>query len=247
VNSIQSSATITLGDFSTHLFLLQGFSAKYFNTINVVFWSISIEVGFYLIFPIFYFITLKKGILAALLVSLLVSLISITAISLISLTPTSPLRFAITNLWFGWCCGAAIAYLYTLNTRLWDKIKTKQLSVLIFLSFVILIIAPSTHQIISDQLHILFWISILILCIKQESYFEKRSNYLAPVVALGVSSYSLYLLHEPLISLKNFIASSYLPEGYRQFVVIGGILLIPLICHFNYLIFEKPFFKYRKV
>src|ERR1700743_3278168 len=46
-------------DIIIHLFSLQGFTTTYFNTINVVLWTISIELAFYAIYPLFYFVRLR--------------------------------------------------------------------------------------------------------------------------------------------------------------------------------------------
>jgi peptidoglycan/LPS O-acetylase OafA/YrhL len=48
-------------DVLVHAFLLQGFSSTYFNTINLVLWTISIECCFYVICPLWLMLRIKRG------------------------------------------------------------------------------------------------------------------------------------------------------------------------------------------
>jgi peptidoglycan/LPS O-acetylase OafA/YrhL len=48
-------------DFFVHLFVLQGFSVTYFNSINLVLWTITIEICFYILYPLWYYIRTKGG------------------------------------------------------------------------------------------------------------------------------------------------------------------------------------------
>jgi peptidoglycan/LPS O-acetylase OafA/YrhL len=61
------------------------------------------------------------------------------------------------------------------------------------------------------------------------------------LASIGLSSYSLYLLHDPLISLKNFLSHKYLATPLQPFGVFIGILIIPLIAWFSYVYIEKEF------
>ena len=50
------NASIGKADLFAHIFLLQGFTVAYFNTINVVLWTISVEMAFYILYPVFYYL-----------------------------------------------------------------------------------------------------------------------------------------------------------------------------------------------
>lgn len=50
------NASIGKTDLFAHIFLLQGFTVPYFNTINVVLWTISVEMAFYILYPVFYYL-----------------------------------------------------------------------------------------------------------------------------------------------------------------------------------------------
>src|SRR6185312_2632461 len=95
-------------DFLIHCLSLQGFSVFYFNTINLVLWTITIELAFYAIYPVFYYTRLRYGLNYSLAFVFVVSCLSIFYFQLKgNITP--PQRFWVLNLWFAWCCGAFLA------------------------------------------------------------------------------------------------------------------------------------------
>ena len=66
------------------------------------------------------------------------------------------------------------------------------------------------------------------------------------MAAIGLSSYSLYLLHGPLIALKNFLAHKYLPQQVQLPALVLGIFIIPLITWYSFKFIEKPFISRKK-
>ncbi|MCW3094855.1 MAG: acyltransferase 3 [Chthonomonadaceae bacterium] len=69
-----------------------------------------------------------------------------------------------------------------------------------------------------------------------------RSLSWRPLVAIGTFSYSLYLVHAPLLHLFDRIFAPYLPAGPRMFVAL--LAITPIIVGIAYLfhrVFEKPF------
>jgi peptidoglycan/LPS O-acetylase OafA/YrhL len=228
-------------DIIVHVFSLQGFTVKYFNTINVVLWTISIEIAFYLIYPVFYYIRLKYSLNKALLFSLVVTTVSIIYFSLqekVSL----PQHFCVFNLWFAWCCGAYLADKIT-----FDPVQLKKpVFMLIYCGIVVAFIAihfiPNNWSIVYDQLDILIWTAPLVLLISNENWLQKHNNIFITLLAnIGLSSYSLYLLHEPLMVLKNYLAHRFLPTSLQFPGVIAGIFIIPLITWYSYKYVERPF------
>jgi peptidoglycan/LPS O-acetylase OafA/YrhL len=237
----------TLTDAVVHLFSVQGFTVKYFNSINVVLWTISIELGFYAIYPVFYYIRLKYSLNKALFFALMVSIISITFFSAQDKL-SAPDRFCVFNLWFAWCCGAYIA----------DKLRNNEKKLLspVFALFYLIIIVgtvaihmiPNNLNIIFDQLNVLIWTGPLILLITNEYWLKKHGNiFIKTTVKIGLSSYSLYLLHEPLITLKNFLAYRYLPAKLQLAGMALGIILIPVMAWFSYFYVEMPFITKKKL
>lgn len=234
------------GDFFVHLFSLQGFTVPYFNSINVVLWTISVEIAFYVIYPVFYFIRFKYSLNYALQFAFIVSCISIAWFQ-VNGNITVAQRFCVFNLWFAWCCGAFLADKKKLSP---DDLKRP---VYLVFYFVILLIftgikfIPNNLFILSDQLTILMWTAPMMCLIANENWLHAHINLWAIKImaAIGLSSYSLYLLHQPLIALKNFLVHKYLPEELQLFGLILGIFIIPFITWYSFKFIEKPFI-YRK-
>jgi peptidoglycan/LPS O-acetylase OafA/YrhL len=229
-------------DLLIHLFSLQGFTAPYFNTINVVLWTISIELAFYAIYPIFYYIRFRYSLNYALVFTLGITCLSIAYYTFkgdIGL----PQRFCVFNLWFAWCCGAFLADKKTLNAGALNHYKYLLVYAVILAAFIYLKYEPNTLFIIADQLKILIWTAPMLLILSQENWLIKRKSswIIKAFTTVGISSYSLYLLHEPLINLKNFLVHKYIPGQFQQAGVAMGIFLIPIIAWFSYKYVEKPF------
>jgi peptidoglycan/LPS O-acetylase OafA/YrhL len=235
-------------DLLIHFFSLQGFTVAYFNTINIVLWTISIELAFYVIYPLFYYVRIKHNLNYALAFTFVVSCLSITYFQIkgaISL----PQHFFVFNLWFAWCCGAFLA-----DKRMLTALDLKKPGYL-FSYFIILIACiylnstPNNPAILTDQFNILFWTAPMLFILSKENWLRGKQNlWLVKIIAaIGLSSYSLYLLHEPLIYFKNYLAHSYLPVRFQPAGVIAGIFIIPVVAWFNYLYIEKPFISKKRV
>jgi len=237
----------SLTDFIVHLFSLQGFTVPYFNSINVVLWTISVELAFYAIYPLFYYVRFKYNLNYALLLTLIVSCISIAYFQ-INGSINIAQRFCVFNLWFAWCCGAFLA-----DKKMLNHGDLKQ-PVYLVLYFVVLVIFaglkyfPNGLFIISDQFSILLWAAPMMFIISKEDWLRQHKNtwVIRIGAAIGLSSYSLYLLHEPLIYLKNFAAHKYLPASLQFPGLILGIFIIPVITWYSFQFIEKPFISRKK-
>lgn len=228
-------------DILVHAFVLQGFTIPYFNTINLVLWTISIEIAFYLIYPVFYYIRLKSGLIKALSFALLVSSLSIGYFSTLGAL-SLPQYYCVFNIWFAWCCGSFLADKSTFNPA---ELK-KPIYILIYFSIVTAFVAihliPNNLYIIGYQLNILIWIGPFVYITAKEAWLIKHYRILTKVItAIGLSSYSLYLLHEPLIALKNYLGHRFLPANLQFAGITVGAVLVPVIAWYSFKYIEKPF------
>jgi peptidoglycan/LPS O-acetylase OafA/YrhL len=235
-------------DALVHLFALQGFFKSSFNSINVVLWTITIELAFYLIYPIFYYLRSKYSLNRALLFTLIVSGISIGFFSIAGQYDNAPQEYFVLNLWFAWCCGAYLADKKMLNNGDLNKPVYKLIYGFIIACFILsLNLNYQAFFIIRYQLSILIWTAPMVFLISKENWFEKHQGIVIRImVCIGLSSYSLYLLHEPLLYLKNFLAHKYLADNYQFVAMCFGFVLIPVIAWLNYIAVEKPFMKLKK-
>jgi len=239
---IHPNMVITKGNLFAHIFLLQGFIATYFRAYNVVLWTISIEIAFYILYPLFYYLRLRYSLKHALLFALGVSSISILFFS-IKGSISNPERFCVFNIWFSWCCGAFLADKMILKNEDFKKLIYRVLYAIIFFLFILMKIPQSsTWRLIKDQTDILIWTAPLIFMISKEKWFvNSRSPIVKLLSAIGLSSYSLYLFHEPLIKLKNYLVHALLPLKLQPAGILLGFLFIPLLTWFSFLYIEKPF------
>lgn len=245
----QIEAAPSTGDLVIHLFALQGFVASSFNTINVVLWTISIEIAFYLIYPVFYYWRSKYSLNRALIFIFAISFVSIGLI--IALTHGNynlPQKYFVLNLWFAWCCGAFLADKKSLAPADLHKPVYKVVYAIIAAIFISsFYFYDQTTAIIYYQFYILIWTAPMMLLISREYWFKKHNKDVKLLAAIGLSSYSLYLLHEPLIYLKNYLAHRYLTEKYQFAAMLIGLLCIPAIAWLNYRMVEKPFMGTKKI
>ena len=230
-------------DVLSHVFLLQAFNSSFFNSINVVLWTISVEMAFYILYPIYYALQLQFNSQIAILISLGVTLLSI---GYFQTTPslTFPQRYFFTNLWFGWCFGAWMCDVFIENRSFF---KSKKWIWIVFSIWGACIISSQvTWQndfLTKYILYILFWGPILIALINLEPFLLKFKRLLIVPISLGVSSYSLYLLHEPLIQLKNHLIHRYFGTQIHFLLMVLALFLIPIICYINYKFVEIPLIK----
>ncbi|HWD90000.1 MAG TPA: acyltransferase [Mucilaginibacter sp.] len=239
---VPKNYNLTPANALVHIFLLQAYTERYFVAINVVLWTISVELAFYLIYPVFYYLRRRFSLDVALVTIFIVSGISIALLSIFT-DYSLPRSYFPINIWFAWCCGAYLADKVKLNPAVLKKPVYKIIYAGILVAFILFqVTGLSRFDIIGYQLKILVWTAPLVLLICAEPWLSRKRNFLVKITAMiGLSSYSLYLLHEPLISLKNYCASKFLPHALQHAGIAIGIFLIPVITWFSYKYIEKPF------
>jgi peptidoglycan/LPS O-acetylase OafA/YrhL len=224
-------------DIFTHLFVLQGFSNSYFNTINVVLWTITIELSFYLLYPIYFYIKQIASLSISLLVIGCVSLFSIIITTYLNSNAGYAFFYFPINLFFSWCIGCTLCTLKSSEASIKQYIYLYSAITLSFLLLIFLYV--DTSEIIKYNFLIILSGIILLIFLKLNSFFSKWNKILKPIQLIGLSSYSLYLLHEPLILLKGFLINL-VDNGDNNLLHIGGIMLIFCLSYLAYLFIEKP-------
>ena len=241
---------ISVVDFLIHVFVCQGFSVKYFNSINLVLWTISVEILFYLLYPIWYYFRRKFGLNQALIISLLVSLTSWVIIILRFDFTILPVRYFILNIWGAWCFGAWLCEQIVVNKINFSKNKIWWVvGVVLFALFKIISPFPWAG-LITYNISIALWAWILVPFIRLEGTLTNINNrFFAGVikilVVVGISSYSLYMIHEPFMGLRNALLQAITSAKIK--LLLGAIWLIAtfVAAWVSYQLFEKPFLSYR--
>jgi len=243
---IITAKPVPIQDLMTHLFILQGFSETYFNTINVILWTITIELVLYLAYPLFYFIYRKSSIHTALAFTAIITIISIITCMLNNEEISLPDRYFFTNLWFAWCFGAWLCEIYLKKPNYFKTSNWYIVSIVLFgLFFLSFFLSWENDILIKSIIYVCFWAPILIYLILNEDYLIKHKIWLKIPIALGLSSYSLYLFHDSLIMFKNYFIHLFIVEEFQFFSMFLGIFIIPLFCYWNYLFIEKRFMNMR--
>jgi peptidoglycan/LPS O-acetylase OafA/YrhL len=159
-----------------------------------------------------------------------------------------PQTFCVFNLWFAWCCGAFLADKKALNPGALKQAKYFFFYSIILIALIYLKYKPGNFFIISYQLSILIWTAPMMFILSRENWIRERKNsFLIKILtAIGVSSYSLYLLHEPLIYLKNFLVHKFISDRFQPVGIMVGIIIIPIFAWYNYKYIEKSLISSRR-
>jgi peptidoglycan/LPS O-acetylase OafA/YrhL len=230
---------LTSNDFIAHILMLHGFSIQYFNTINIVFWTLTIELAFYILYPIYYYCKQKFGVWLTLLV---ISIASCTSILLLNTNQLIHPRdlFAPTNLFVAWCLGCALQDATSSQNKFFAIASYYCCSCI---PLVILgLVVPITNAVIFYNFTVMGSGLILLFFLNVESRLDIQNTFVKILVAIGVSSYSLYLFHQPLINLKIYLTDYFIiSQSLRNLTHVLSVPIIIFICYLIYVFFEKPF------
>jgi peptidoglycan/LPS O-acetylase OafA/YrhL len=239
-----------LTDVFSHLFLLHGFSATYFNTINLVLWTISIEAFFYIIYPVWLGYRLKAGLGRAFLFGTVLSM-ACCAFTAAFLYPYSlPVRWFFLNTWGGWLLGALLAEtiekkanfyrdwrwwmsgacLWTLG--MWAEAADFYQGHWLILKF-------------SVRIYLCAWpLSALVLCEGWLANAAGISGWLVRILSsIGLASYSLYLLHEPLIQVRNILQNMVNLGSLKLSFQVLWFPIVLFACWLSYRFLELRFMR----
>jgi peptidoglycan/LPS O-acetylase OafA/YrhL len=231
------SAMHTLPDFTNpenwkdwllHALLLHNFSGETFFGINPSFWSLAVEAQLYLLYPGLLWLVVRGGwgralcLLAAgeIIIRATMGVMAVKAfgnagvMSTVDFLSRSPLGY-----WFSWSIGAWIAEAYLqgqsppdfkLPPVVWAGLAVgcefiKPLEPFFFPCAALATAAIICRSIVSEK----------------QMKPTGSGRWLAVV---GIWSYSLYLLHQPLLNLFSYPLSEYLSEESRQ----QGAVVFPL-------------------
>jgi peptidoglycan/LPS O-acetylase OafA/YrhL len=216
----------------THLFLVHNFLPLTFYGINGSFWSLAVEAQLYLLYPALLFLAIKFGWRR--------TMIGLAGCELLirgadGLTQTmdaantlwgniswwfasSPLGY-----WFSWSLGAFVADAFLKNRPL-PFLKTSPIPwlALAIISYFIKPLFP-----------FLFFLSAMTTAIVTSRLLSGAGPTVKiPSVSLdilkkiGIWSYSIYLLHQPLINIYSYLIVWAVPGEYRSAPVVFLLLLV---------------------
>jgi peptidoglycan/LPS O-acetylase OafA/YrhL len=227
----------------THFLLVHDVFSDDF-TINHAFWSIAVEWRIYLVFPLILLAWNQIGPIVTTVITVMVSpLIAMACDRLIgsSLTANYLGLFALGML------SASIAFnkIGRVQDLPWRGLMTGSAAGVIYL-YVDPSFRPSglMGEAIIDGLIGFTSMCLLIICVKHEGGFLKKLVSMKPLVFIGTFSYSIYLIHAPLLQvLTQYVFPQFRssPLTMLTLLLVPGIPLIIGISYVFYIACEKPF------
>lgn len=240
----------SLPDMTLHLLLLHGFSADYFNTINLVLWTISIEAFFYIIYPAWLNYRLKAGLTRAFLGGTAISMAGWLVTAAFFYPYGYPARWFFLNTWGGWLLGALLAETIETNPGFYRNLSWWWLGAVLWTLSIFAEKKGLYHGrwlilLFPVRIYLCAWpLTALVLAEKRLVSSRGPAGLIVNSLSLiGLSSYSVYLLHEPLIQVRN-ILQDLMPLGrFRLPFQIVWFFVILGICWLCYRFLELRFMK----
>jgi len=226
-------AVADISGFLTSAFFLQQFNPKSLG-FNGVYWTLVYEVQFYLFYPLLLWLCRKFNFASALLVLLGLEL----ALAVFPI----PIPLFFLGRFYEWFLGMYLAERFASGRSI--KVPIIVFPILLGLSIASVFFSSSWP--FRDVLASTAFAALLCICLDRESSWRWLSH--TRLVAIGVSSYSLYLFHVPLIDLvwnSVRIAQRFVPS-VPQWTSLLSIPASFILARFFFRFFEKPFLPERK-
>lgn len=248
---------LTTESIVTQLLFLQNLSGHTWHTINPPLWTIAVEEQIYILFPLVLLPFWRNlGTLGMIVIAMLFG---------VGTFALNPSFFAPASLWFIilFAFGAAAASIgFSSRPReqwLRERVPWAWVGIALLVIFVA-VKAASETGILSVFSHERPWLedvvlgagvaSLLIVFTEQWKSSEALPRFAPlrlfsawPIVKLGLFSYSLYLMHAPLLALMTLVADLAGLTGYAAYVYIlaVGVPTAVVGAYLFHRLFERPF------
>jgi peptidoglycan/LPS O-acetylase OafA/YrhL len=243
------SLPVTLRDFVVHALMFQDLSES--AKINHVFWSVAVEWHIYFLFPLLLLLWRRRSMWWTTAVIVVVSVAVAWAVGAVMPPYTSDLTFFI---WFHFLgcftLGAAAARIAHAAgaVRIGRREFTPNWALLAVLTFVGTFLAEPYIPIVAVH-STLFGLGAAFLLIALSAgqlSFVRRALQWRPLVWVGISSYSLYLLHAPILQLLWQYVLDPLGLGAEGLLTVGLLIALGLLAslpaaRLSFLAVERPF------
>jgi peptidoglycan/LPS O-acetylase OafA/YrhL len=228
------------------LLLVHNLDARSFYGINPSFWAIAVEAQLYLLFPLLVALVAKLGWNRTLLCIGAIEVSMRTFFSVYTTTTELILPRWFTNspliYWYSWSIGAYLADAFLQARPLpFRRAPFYFWFILVLLSYFIRPLVAFRFLLAS-----LFTVTVISKLLTESKGSDiALPRYFRPLRTIGHLSYSLYLLHQPFISLMPMLFSessinSYMRELFIFIVCTLSIIIIAPLSWFYYRFCEIP-------
>lgn len=214
----------SIQSFISNIFFLQTITSPVYGS-NGPFWSLANEFWYYLLFPLFYYFFYKK---------LAIKIFILTIFLLLSFFLGGKIIF----LFPIWIMGY-FSYLITIKENKFRLKENKILAALILICFTNILFSYkfiNINELIHDYIMgIITMLTVVVLNHRMFQIGEKISHFLSKI------SYSLYLIHFPLLALISAYYDNFRASTFTQgvLVFISSILLSIFLAYIIWYMFER--------
>lgn len=216
-----------------------------FGAINHVYWSIGVECKIYLLFPLLLMMFDRFGVLSSAAISAALTLWLAYAFRATPFSILSPHYIGL------FCFGAAAAYVVNSPESFWKRLRESRLwdgclvGALLTTSLLLRVWGLAPHRYFAVDLFIgLGATAVLVLSGRSPSSRTRRLLSWRPLVFIGAFSYSLYLIHAPLLQVvwQLAISGNFRSETAEFFALLALGVPFVLLCSWGfYRACERPF------
>jgi peptidoglycan/LPS O-acetylase OafA/YrhL len=244
------SRPVVWSDFFFHLPLLQTFSPSALPSINGSFWSLALEMQLYLAFPLIVGVVRRWGLRSAIILGMVAAGLSFAGELLLFRSPTGLAYAGLLDVhlparWIefilGMCAASAVA-----NPKP-GHVKIAGLTVLVLLPVAVSSNPLSLPVLITAPVFGAIFAGVVVLLARLPAVRLTHYRAFNALVFVGTVSYSLYLLHQPLLLLTApLVAHLHLATlatfGFALVAFVPPAVALAYVC---FHIWERPFLKGR--
>ncbi|MGA2982457.1 MAG: acyltransferase [Terriglobia bacterium] len=233
----------TVAGFLAHAFMVHVWYPPLFYSINGVFWSIAIEVHFYICYPVYLWLRGRLGTVGTTVFLALTGLLTYgTASMLLQGGPRWVLQHLFLVSWWQWALGAGLADMYVRGKAArWTGFLSVRFAPAAYL---ILSIAVGLKDPTIHGLHVRFWVLPVLCGALLGSLVIRRCPHVPFLSNAGIYSYSVYLIH-PVAFAALFAVC-----GYRELPPIIGIpttiVMATFVSWLFFMLVERHFLSVRQ-